>query len=278
MTTLLDHIVISTRFEMDRAEAVFSGLGFTLTPRGKHSHGSLNHLMMFERDYLELVGIGKADAHKRPEIANAPLGLNGLVFKTDDADKTFARLEALGMAEAPPRSFSRPVTLDDGLSSDAAFRTVSARRDIFPAGRLYFCEHLTPELIWRSEWQTHGNGVTEFRELVLVTPSPGEQAASLANLLEGEVQDAPRGGVKITIGSEFQLTFLTRGEYAARFKDMARSGEGREVFLGALGLHSGSIKSLENFTADNPDLRIARSDAGLSIAIDVFDTLFLFDI
>ena len=59
---------------------------------------------------------------------------------------------------------------------------------------------------------------------------------------------------------------------------MAPTGAGREEFLGALGLRSGSIESLEKFTADNPDLRIARSDAGTSIAIDAFDTLFLFDV
>ncbi|MHA1165504.1 MAG: VOC family protein [Alphaproteobacteria bacterium] len=273
---ILDHIVISTRFAMDRAEAVFSGLGFTLTPRGEHTLGSINHLMMFENDYLELVGIREADAHKRPEIANAPLGLDGLVFKSDDIDQTHARLEALGMAGDPPKSFSRPVTLDDGSTFDARFRTVSARGDAFPAGRLYFCEHLTPELIWRSEWQTHANSVTGFYELVIVTPNPHEQAASLAALLEGAVE-AVQGGVKIPLNNGFQLTFQTRDDYAARFGDMARAGAGREAFLGALGLRCGSLESLRKFTADNPALRVLERDAGIAAAIGAFDTLILFD-
>ena len=277
MTAILDHIVISTRFEMDRAQAQFSGLGFTLTPRGKHSLGSINHLMMFATDYLELVGIGKADAHKRPEIASAPLGLDGLVFKTDDVDQTFSRLEALGMAGDPPKSFSRPVKLDDGSSHDARFRTVSARRDAFPAGRLYFCEHLTPELVWRSEWQTHGNGVTGFRELVVVTPNPRKQTVSLAGLLEGEIQDAPHGGMKISLNSDFQLTFLTPSDYGLRFGELARAGDGRGDFLGALGLRSGSIESLRKFIADNPALRVIEHDATLGVAIDAFGTLILFD-
>ncbi|MDH3579753.1 MAG: VOC family protein, partial [Hyphomicrobiales bacterium] len=193
MNAILDHIVINTRFEMDRAEKLFAGLGFTLTPRGHHTLGSHNHLMMFATDFLELVGIAEADAHKRPEIASAPPGLNGLVFKTDDAEETFARLEALGVAGEPPRAFSRPVALADRSTHDARFRTVTARADAFPGVRLYFCEHLTPDLVWRSEWQSHANGVTGFSDLVVVTANAADQAARLGGLLGARPENAGEG-------------------------------------------------------------------------------------
>jgi len=57
MTFRLDHLVINVLFDMDRAAALMSQLGFTLTPRGFHSLGSINHLMVFESHYLELVGL-----------------------------------------------------------------------------------------------------------------------------------------------------------------------------------------------------------------------------
>lgn len=57
MPAILDHIVIYVRFDIEMAEARFSELGFTQTPRGYHSLGSCNHLMMFGNDYLELVGV-----------------------------------------------------------------------------------------------------------------------------------------------------------------------------------------------------------------------------
>ncbi len=47
MTFSLDHLVINTLFDMDRAAALMAELGFTVTPRGYHSLGSINHLMMF---------------------------------------------------------------------------------------------------------------------------------------------------------------------------------------------------------------------------------------
>ena len=54
---VLDHLVVNTRFAIDAAQALFAGLGFTLTPRGYHSLGSVNHLAVFPQGYLELVGL-----------------------------------------------------------------------------------------------------------------------------------------------------------------------------------------------------------------------------
>ena len=48
----LDHVVINARDDMDRAADVYRRLGFTLTERGYHSLGSMNHLAMFGTDYL----------------------------------------------------------------------------------------------------------------------------------------------------------------------------------------------------------------------------------
>ena len=78
----LDHAVINVGFEMDQAREIFTGLGFTLTERGYHSLGSINHLMMFETDYLELIGLPAGAGHDRPDLAGAPHGINGLVFES----------------------------------------------------------------------------------------------------------------------------------------------------------------------------------------------------
>ncbi|MEC7674799.1 MAG: VOC family protein, partial [Pseudomonadota bacterium] len=85
-TAILDHVVINTRRSMDAAAAAFADLGFTLTPRGEHSLGSINHLMIFGDNYLELLGLPADGPARRPELLTAPLGLDGVVFKTDDAD------------------------------------------------------------------------------------------------------------------------------------------------------------------------------------------------
>src|SRR5215471_4390848 len=85
---VLDHVVIDVRDRMDEAARVFAALGFHLTPRGHHTLGSMNHLAMFATDYLELLGFG-AGGVARPELEPFPIGLNGLVFKTADADVVY---------------------------------------------------------------------------------------------------------------------------------------------------------------------------------------------
>src|SRR5262249_34475828 len=52
----LDHVVIDVRDEMDEATRIYRALGFQLTPIGRHSLGTINHLAMFESNYLELLG------------------------------------------------------------------------------------------------------------------------------------------------------------------------------------------------------------------------------
>ncbi len=53
----LDHAVINVLYDMDRSHSLFEEIGFTVTPRGSHSLGSINHLMIFGSDYLELIGL-----------------------------------------------------------------------------------------------------------------------------------------------------------------------------------------------------------------------------
>src|SRR5437764_693725 len=51
----LDHVVINVRDRIDEGAATYRRLGFTLTERGYHTLGSMNHLAMFGTDYLELI-------------------------------------------------------------------------------------------------------------------------------------------------------------------------------------------------------------------------------
>jgi Glyoxalase-like domain len=154
MTLALDHIVINTLFDMDRAADMMSQLGFTLTPRGYHSLGSINHLMMFERDYLELIGLPSGTDVLRKEILESPRGLDGLVFKANDIDASERTLRESGLAMLEARSFSRPVTIE-GVEHLARFRTVRTAPEMFEAGRVYYCQHYTPELVWHRPWMSH---------------------------------------------------------------------------------------------------------------------------
>src|ERR1700752_4146754 len=111
LSPVLDHVVIDVRHRIDEAMRCFQALGFNLTPRGRHTLGSVNHLAMFATDYLELLGFA-GDGAIRPEIMRFPVGLNGLVFKNPEANPVHDQAAASGLPILPVQSFSRPVALD----------------------------------------------------------------------------------------------------------------------------------------------------------------------
>jgi hypothetical protein len=178
----LDHLVINARDQLDAAVAAYIRLGFQMTPRGYHTLGSMNHLAVLEDNYLELVGVPPGNLEARPELSRATLGLNGYVLRTDDAAQEYQRLLERQIAAEPPGEFSRPVDID-GRRFDARFQTVRLQAGVIPAGRVYFCRHLTPELVWRREWQDHPNGAKRILASVWVVADPDCYMRTLSRIV-----------------------------------------------------------------------------------------------
>src|SRR5579883_251639 len=98
----LDHVVIDVRNRMDHAVEVYRSLGFQLTERGYHTLGSINHLAVFDTDYLELLGFDDKAGNVRADILQFPEGMNGLVFTADQPDQLFQHLVAQGVPALEP--------------------------------------------------------------------------------------------------------------------------------------------------------------------------------
>jgi hypothetical protein len=213
----LDHLVINTHFGIDAAVSVFENLGFQVTPRGYHTLGSVNHTIVFADHYLELIGLPADGKIVREDILASPLGADGLVFRIEPFDDTqapeaiFAALGDAGFEASAPQVFSRPVE----ALGEARFATVRLRPGQLGGGRVYFCQHLTPELVFRAEWQHHRNGAHALARLHLVDVDAGpyERLARIGKLAAG-----------------FDLAFWTRAAFAERFGELAQqvpSGVGR---------------------------------------------------
>jgi hypothetical protein len=235
---VLDHVVIDVRDRMDEAARTFAALGFELTPRGHHTLGSMNHLAMFGTDYLELLGFGEGGAN-RPELAPFPIGLNGLVFKTDDADVVHAHAQAAGLPILPVQAFSRPVELD-GARRDARFRTTRLDPAKIAMGRVYFCEHRTPELVWRPEWQAHPNGARAIARVIVATADP-RRTGSLFGALFGPESVAEEGAGCLVRAGAAQVELNTLDAIAEEFGEAAADSAGRVDYLAALELKVSSL-------------------------------------
>lgn len=261
---------------MDEAQERFRQLGFTLTERGYHSLGSINHLMMFDRDYLELVGVPEGSQQVRREIADSPLGLNGLVFATEDARSLYRQLRAQGVPVSAPVDFDRPVTID-GVERRAAFTTVRLDAGHVPAGRVYFCQHKTRDLVWRSEWQQHVNGATGLASFTFVVPEPAEEAFKYERFLKLEPRRCSADEYEITVGA-VRILFLTLQRYRERYGGFGADPQGRASFMGALGIRTASIEQARGSIAGIPGRQMIRHDGECMVvaATSGFNTVLTF--
>ncbi|NQW83891.1 MAG: VOC family protein [Alcaligenaceae bacterium] len=275
----LDHLVINTHFEMNAAHTIFEQLGFTLTPRGRHSLGSINHLMVFENDYLELLGLPSDGGPLREEVLSSPVGIDGLVFKTTNAAHTHQSLQSAGFAVQPVQAFSRPVELA-GVVSDARFETVRFEPGQFSAGRLYYCQHFTPELVWRKEWQAHPNGVNNLAGLLIVCESPQQEAKQYVAAAGGLAALGANGEYRVR-GAQYTLVFVTAVQYAECFGGLTCVGGKRSSFFGAIALQTASLaplrQALERLQKNGLHTITWREQRGrLSVQIPGFNTLLEF--
>ncbi len=237
----IDHVVVNVRDRIDEAADTYRRLGFTLTPRGYHTLGSMNHLAMFGTEYLELIAAPPGDT-RRPEILTSPEGLNGLVWGTEDANRTYEALRAAGVPIEPPQQFSRPVELPGG-PRDATFRTVHVTPGTTPAGRLYFCHHLTRDLVWRDEWRSHANGVIGVIRAVIGAQDPTSLGRLFVRMFGSEaVRDIP-DGCRLLVGLS-QFDVITPDALRFGYGDAPPDSDGRSEYMAGPTLRTQSLEAV----------------------------------
>lgn len=228
----LDHVVINARDDMDRAADIYGRLGFTLTKRGYHSLGSINHLAMFGTDYLELIAVPKGATSGRLDLLTFPSGLNGLVFGSEDSAVTYEALSKAGVPIDAPVEFTRPVKVG-GKEHDARFRTVRMKAGVVPYGRVYYCHHFTRELVWRDEWRHHANGTVAIVRILIVEPDPAAASRLYADMFGPESVRDIKGGKSVVVGNS-RVDIVTEAELKAQFGDAVPDAEGRPAYMAGL--------------------------------------------
>jgi hypothetical protein len=197
---------------------------------------------MVGTDYLELIAVPPGDTG-RPEIMAAPIGLDGLVFGSEDAAETYAALREADVAMDPPQAFSRPVTID-GRKADASFRTTRLPRAASPAGRLYFCQHLTRDLVWRNAWRHHANGAVGIARAVIAAQDPAGLGGLFRRMFGPQAVRSTDDGYALIVGlSRFDV--VTPAALWEMFGDAAAESRGRADYMAALSLRTVSLDAAE---------------------------------
>lgn len=178
---VFDHLTLNARDALADCCQSLEAMGFSLTPPSYQSIGAVNRCAIMQGAYLEVIAINPQAEQPRKELLEQSPGLNALVFRIDDAEACFAAFKAAGLPVLPAQQFSRMTSDSAGRPAEAGFRVVrfeagwAARA--FPFGRVYFCQHLTPGLIFDPGFVRHANGCTSFsgvdievRDLAALSP------------------------------------------------------------------------------------------------------------
>lgn len=226
----IDHAVIMVK-DLDKAAENWKRLGFTVSPRGTHSAhmGSGNYTIMFDPDYIELLGVLTPTEHNSPARAfleKRGEGIERIAFTAVDSAAGAEEIRARGYPPIGPIDFERPVTMPDGSQSAARFRVFQWPVDEAPGGVCIFaCQHKTRETVWIPELMRHANGAKRLKQVLITTPEPAKDAAQLSRLIDRETRDEGDGSVTVPSGSDrADFVYLTKQQLARRYPGVSLAG------------------------------------------------------
>lgn len=224
----LDHVVVTVR-DLDAAADAWRRLGFTVSPRGTHSAhlGSANYTIMFDEDYVELLGVLTPTPHLAPTIAflETREGIERAAFTTDDAAAGAAELQARGVAAIGPVHFSRPVELPGGGTGEASFSVFRWPVEEAPGGlRIFACQHRTRDTVWIPELMRHANGARRLVQLEVLSADPEAAAEHLSRLVDEPIVAGPDGFRVPSGGARADFLFTDAAGFADRYPASAREG------------------------------------------------------
>jgi hypothetical protein len=190
--------------DLDAAAAVWEKLGFKVTPTSVHQvsgkpAGTSNRCVMLEEGYLELLAptLDTPNAQRVRDRMKLFVGVHLACLGTPDAAAEQRRLADHGFEPEPVVRLQRNIETGDSVE----FRVVYVPPGKMPEGRVQYCEHLTPEHVWREGFVNP----LRLRAVYVVADDPEEAAARwgrfgglLPRLEDGFVRlDTARGRVMI---------------------------------------------------------------------------------
>jgi hypothetical protein len=204
MAFQIDHLITVTT-QREAARTALAHMGFKLSARGEHpGRGTSNHLMFFDGCYWELLSVDQPGA-ANAMLLGKPTTLVGCALRTSDAARDAAAAARSGAHLAPLETVTRPVSID-GQWYTARFTiaplTTPAATDV----HFFFCQHLTPELVWPHQPTEHPNGAYRLKALLVVGPTRESAERALGPLLGA-------GG-----NGEPQIEYLSLDAYRIRFE------------------------------------------------------------
>jgi hypothetical protein len=218
----LDHVLVGVK-DLAAAARTWSRLGFTCAPLGRHvGRKTGNHCIMFADDYVELIGIVDPDgpASRLDDIlARQGDSLIAAALAPVSPEAAHDELTRAGLAPQDIVLLRRPIEAPDGSPAEAQFRNFDLPLAATPGVRLFFCAHLTPELVRRPDWLRHANGARGVAGITVAVADVDAAAEALERLF-GPGSVTRSDGVATVQAGRQQLIYATPDDLPALYPEI----------------------------------------------------------
>lgn len=221
----IDHPQIAVS-DVTGAMADYARLGFTLSPRMRHSFGTSNCLIVFGQDYMELIGdfANVSDPSWRARMAplEAHPGLAHLGLYSADAEADLADYVARGGVPNAVDTFTRPVPLADGGEDLVRCSVCGVVRPDEPGIILFACQQHRPDLIWLPELQGHANTAQGVASVTYVADEPARHRAYFELMVGRGCTRLEGDDLVVATGRAGAIEVLTPDTLEVRFQGEVR--------------------------------------------------------
>lgn len=271
----LDHVGWFVR-SLDAVKPAFERLGFIVSTVNVHMNrapdgsqapsGTRNRLATPGLGYLEFLAASGDTPIARQHGAQLARyeGLHLAAFSSADVPGEYPRLQDAGFDPLQPVDMRRTVVTEAG-PQEGRFSVLRVSPEAMPEGRVQWCAHHTPDLVWQPGQTAQPNGVEALTGVVWVVDDLDEALARYSRFVrKPSLRSSPDTGVvRLERG---QLIFATRKGADALLPGLAIP---TVPFGAAVSLRVGSLAKTAAVLAANgvaatpigTMLRIAPADA-----------------
>jgi hypothetical protein len=164
----------------------------------------------------------------------------------------------------------------DGVEHLARFRTVRTAPELFEAGRVYYCQHYTPELVWHRPWMSHANGCSGLSELVVVSDAIETDVPRYAKAAQARAEHRDGDVWAIDVAGGFRITLMSPTRYRERYGARCVEAAGRNSFFGAIVFKATDIGRIRDLAAPISQLRSGTDAHSLALLVPFLNTLLEF--
>ncbi|OHV08707.1 VOC family protein [Kushneria phosphatilytica] len=205
----LDHPVIAVR-DLERTAERARALGFTLNTRHQHPWGTDNHLLLFERNFIELMAIirpgqldyaddnnfrfGRLIESRLRHVDRLGDGIVMVGLESEDMVHDHAVLLGRGLTHVRPTIFRRLAHLADGRDEEVGVALdIIYHRDA-PWLTQFLCQQLSPELLRQDPSLTvHANTAIALTDIWYVSSTRQRDLGHFRDI-HGEAAITPEAG------------------------------------------------------------------------------------